>query len=214
MRKLWICALVFAMIFSVGTGNALAPPQEELKLTAENATVSPGNTATVAVVVENTGNQTVGGNYKVEANASALPRSWSATANETVVRGPLAPNATRTANVSVEVPANATAGAHRVSLALVTENRTWATTNTTVHVAETATTTTEDSDESRDDADNRDDRTTNLDENTSGGGGFPVAAAGGGSSTWWESILEFFTTPVGAVVLVALAGLFLFSQRS
>lgn len=200
-------ALALLALTGAGLGGALAPPHDDLALDAANATTTPGNTATVEVSVENTGNETVGGNYALDVNDSALPAGWQTTiSNATVVRGPLESNATRTANVSVSVPENATPGDYQLSLALSSGTREWTNTTATIHVVEDSATTTTDSgaDDGRDDGDRAMETTA---ENVPGGGGGAVFAAGGGPSypSWWP--FESFSPKQGLLGLVVLLGL-------
>lgn len=219
MNRKYITTLALALlaIAGAGLGGALAP-QDDLALDAENATTTPGNTATVTVTVENTGNETVGGNYTLGVNASALPEGWQVTvSNTTVVHGSLASNATRTANVSVTVPQNASTGAHQLTLALSSGNQTWATTTATVRVNGIPETTTQDSGpEDRDEDDSDDERAMDTTEENDSEGGPAVGVFPRESPSTAERIWMFFQSSIGrisAAVVFAAIGLAVYSRR-
>jgi len=207
-------ALTLLALAGAGVGGALAPQQDALALNAEDATTTAGNTATITVSVTNTGNETVGGNYLLAANASALPAgSKTNISNATVVRGPLNESETKTTTVSVTVPENASIGDYQLSLALSSGDKTWANTTATVRVAEASTITTNSG--SNDRGDNSEDRAMGTTaENISGGGGaVPVVVADEPSGPV-EQLLELATTPLGFVAIVVLLAFGFVSVRS
>lgn len=202
---------VLLALVGVAVGSALAP-QDALTLDAENPTVTPGNTATVTVSVTNTGNESLGGNYTLSANASTVPAGWQATpANGTVVRGPLEPNETRTTTLSVSVPENATPGDYMLALALTAGDHEWANTTVTVSVTDESPTTTESSESSRDDdsADRAMETTTET--NSTDGGAVVVSGDGPSHPSWWPFDAVSPTQAFG--VLLAIAGLYVVANR-
>lgn len=193
------------MVLVVGSGSALAPPQDALELTTENTTASPGNTATAAVTVTNTGNETVGGNYSLTVNASTVPAGWQTNvSNVTIVRGPLAPNESRTTILSISVPENASAGNYELQTELASDERVWTTATVDVHVQPT-----EDSPDRGTDDDGSSpttERAMTTTKNVSGGGGV-VFAVSGDSPSKWERFLRFLGSLKGIIVLVIVMAL-------
>lgn len=62
MEKTQVALTFMVVILALaGTSGVLAPPQDNLDLSAGNATTTPGDTTTVTLTVTNTGNETVGG---------------------------------------------------------------------------------------------------------------------------------------------------------
>jgi len=204
LKHTTILALALLAVAGVGLGVALAP-QDALALDAENATTTPGNTATVAVTVENTGNETLGGNYTLAVDASALPAGWQTNvSNTTVVHGPLKSNATRTGTVSVVVPENASSGDYQLLLALSSGNRTWATTTATVRVETLATTTTDSGgDDREEDSDDGDERAMDTTAENDSEGGPAVGVFPRESPSTVEKVLMFLRSPVGRILAFA-----------
>lgn len=200
MRHHWISVLTIVIVLTVGSGSALAPPQDALELTTENATASPGNNTTVTVTITNTGNETIGGNYSLIVNASTVPAGWHANvSNTTVVRGPLAPNESRTTNLTISIPENASTGDYELQIQLASGNRTWTTSTMTVHVPSTE----ESSNRGTDDGgSSTTEHTATTAENVSGGG--VALAAGGDGPSKWNRLLAFLRSPKGIAVLASV----------
>lgn len=199
-------ALTVVLLGLAGTSGALAPPEDNLDLSAGNATITPGDTATVTLAVTNTGNETVGGNYTLVANDSRLPAGWEVTiTNATVVRGPITGNETVTTTLSLSVPANATPGEVSVPVALVSGDKEWANATAivtvTAEVSNSTTTTNRD-----DDTDDGEERAMETTANVSSGGGVAVGVVGASDSSGVVGqILELVFSRIGIGVLAVIA---------
>lgn len=201
MRHHWISVFIVVLVFVGGSGSAFTPPQDDLGLTTENTTASPGTTATVTVSVTNTGNQTVGGNYTLTVNASTVPAGWQTNvSNMTIVRGALAPNESRTTTLSISVSENASAGDYELQTELVSGERMWTTATVDVRVQPTEESPDRGTDDGGSSATTEHAATTT--ENVSGGS--VALAVGGDGPSKWERLLAFLRSPKGIAALAIL----------
>ena len=205
-----VLTIALAGLLLVGGVSALGQPQEKVTLTAENATTTAGNTAEITVVVTNTGNKTVGGNYTVAVNQSTLSPRWSANVtNKTIVNGSLQSNESRSTVVHVSVPENTSVIEDTIRLNISSGDHEWANTTAVITVEEPQSTTAVNNDEEQDDSSDTED-----DENQSAAVGVVAGGGGGGGlfpsergvyfALWGFTLTKLETFSLAVVVFATL----------